>query len=333
MAGFRKAKCEQAALKLGMYGSPGSGKTFTSLLIAEGLAAVTKKRIAYVDSEFGTSFYCKDVTTRKPHPEAFDFDALYTRSLSETMEALRSLNPEQYGVVVIDSVTHLWEAARNAFEGRRTRAGTIPMQAWGAIKRPYKEVLNFLLSSPMHVIICGRQGIEYATDEDTDELKAVGTKMKAEGETPYEPHILLHLEAKRDKRGNAVLTAFAEKDRTGVLAGKLIQLWPSEWSTFDLLAKPLLPLLGGEQAKVADEDETSAKDAEAMSLAEEAKQRTSADLLLKMSAKLDLCETPEQVKAIGKEITPDLKKKMNATDVASLREKYQDADRRAKGQT
>ena len=41
MAGFRKAKAEQAALKLGIYGPPGSGKTFTALLLAEGLAAVT----------------------------------------------------------------------------------------------------------------------------------------------------------------------------------------------------------------------------------------------------------------------------------------------------
>ena len=38
MAGFRKAKAEQAALKIGFYGAQGSGKTFTALLIAEGLA-------------------------------------------------------------------------------------------------------------------------------------------------------------------------------------------------------------------------------------------------------------------------------------------------------
>jgi pantothenate kinase-related protein Tda10 len=57
MAGFRKAKGEQAAIKMGLYGPPGSGKTFTSLLIAEGLAAITGKRIAYVDTERGTDFY------------------------------------------------------------------------------------------------------------------------------------------------------------------------------------------------------------------------------------------------------------------------------------
>ena len=51
MAGFRKAKAEQAALKVGLYGPPGSGKTFTALLLAEGLAKATKKRVAYVDTD------------------------------------------------------------------------------------------------------------------------------------------------------------------------------------------------------------------------------------------------------------------------------------------
>ena len=46
MAGFRKAKAEQAALKMGIYGPPGSGKTFTSLLIAEGLAKLSGKGVA-----------------------------------------------------------------------------------------------------------------------------------------------------------------------------------------------------------------------------------------------------------------------------------------------
>ena len=168
MAGFRKAKAEQAALKMGIYGPPGAGKTFTSLLLAEGLAQVTGKRVAYVDTERGTDFYCKDVPSRAVHPQAFDFDALYTRSLTEVVSSVKSLKADDYGVVVLDSITHLWEAAIAAYGGNQTRAGTIPMHAWGKIKRPYKELMSALLSSPMHVIICGRQGTEYATDEDTE---------------------------------------------------------------------------------------------------------------------------------------------------------------------
>ena len=114
MAGFRKAKAEQAALKMGIYGPPGSGKTFTSLLLGEGLAMASKKRIAYVDTEHGTDFYCQKVPSRSVHPEAFDFDAIYTRALTEVASSVRALNADEYGVIIIDSVTHLWEAARAA---------------------------------------------------------------------------------------------------------------------------------------------------------------------------------------------------------------------------
>src|SRR5260221_508225 len=218
MAGFRKAKAEQAALKMGLYGPPGAGKTFTTLLLAEGLAKFTKKRVAMVDTEHGSDFYCQRVATRTVLPEASDFDAIYTRALTEVSSSIRALDTKEYGVVIIDAITHLWEAARAAYDGRQTKIGTIPMQAWGKIKKPYKDLMAYLLSSPMHVLICGRQGVEYETDEETDELKAIGVKMKAEGETPYEPHILIRMEALKPKKTNEVATiiAYAEKDRTGV---------------------------------------------------------------------------------------------------------------------
>src|ERR1700730_13244457 len=115
MSGFRKAKAEQAALKNAIYGPPGSGKSFTTLLLAEGLAKREGKRIAYVDTEHGTDFYCKDVPERAVHPEAFDFDAIYTRSLMEVLREVKALDPSIYCVIVIASITHLWEAARAAY--------------------------------------------------------------------------------------------------------------------------------------------------------------------------------------------------------------------------
>ena len=146
MAGFKKAKAEQAALKMSCYGPPGSGKTFSALLIAEGLAALTKKRIAFIDSERGTDFYCQDVPERKAHPAGFDFDALYTKSLTEILTSVKQLSFAEYGVIVIDSITHVWEAAKAAFSGKTNKIGQIPMWAWGSIKKPYKDLINFLIS-------------------------------------------------------------------------------------------------------------------------------------------------------------------------------------------
>lgn len=324
MAGFRKAKAEQAALKLGIYGPPGSGKTFTALLVAEGLGRVTGKRVAYIDTERGTDFYCKEVKSRAVHPEAFDFDALYTRSITEILASVRQLSAEEHGVVVIDSITHVWEACIAAFSGNKTSVGSIPMHAWGRIKKPYKDLMATLLSMPQHVVICGRQGVEYATDDETDEVKAVGLKMKAEGETPYEPHILLRMEAVRPRKTNEVATiyAYAEKDRTGILAGRS---FPNP--TFDSLCKPLLPLLGGVQAKIATTDETAAADAEGIADDERKRTETSLALLKEWQARIQLAPDAAALKALGKEITPALKSQMLAIDVASLREAYQEREK------
>lgn len=325
MAGFRKAKAEQAAIKMGFYGMAGSGKTFTALLCAEGLAKVTKKRIAFVDTEHGSDFYAQTVKERQLHPQAFDFDALYTRSITEILAAVKGLDPNTYGVVVLDSMTHIWEAAMNAYSGKLTKIGTIPVTQWGKIKKPYKELLNYLLSSTMHLLICGRQGNVWEKNEDTEELENVGTKMKAEGETPYEPHILIHMEAVRDKSGTATITAFVEKDRTGLLAGKVIAC-----PNFDTLIKPVLPYLGITQAAVQSEEETSAQDAESLTESDLARINESSNILKEYNAKLELCQGAAEFKALAAEITPALKKRMTTEDVATLREKYLETEKRFK---
>jgi Mrp family chromosome partitioning ATPase len=112
MAGFRKAKAEQAAVKMGIYGPAGSGKTFTALLLAEGLANITKKRIAYVDTERGTDFYCQPVPDRAVHPDAFDFDAMYTRSIVDINKEVAALDTDVYGVLILDSMSHVWDACK-----------------------------------------------------------------------------------------------------------------------------------------------------------------------------------------------------------------------------
>lgn len=320
MAGFRKAKAEQAALKMGIYGPPGSGKTFTSLLLAEGLGKITGKRVAYIDTERGTDFYCQAVATRSVHPEAFDFDALYTRSLTEVLSSVKALDVDKYGVIVLDSVTHLWEAAMAAYAGRQTSIGTIPMHAWGKIKKPYKDLMAALLSSPMHILICGRQKTVYESDEETEELKSVGVTMRAEGETPYEPHILIRMESIKPKKTNelAQIVAYAEKDRTGVLSGRSF-INPN----FDSLCKPLLGLLGNVQARMATGDESATQDAEALAKQDQEREAESQNLLRDFKARIDLVKDSGALKAIGKEITPQVKSKMVPGQVAELRDHYQ----------
>lgn len=317
MAGFRKAKGEQAFLKMGIFGASGSGKTFTSLLVAEGLAKRDKKRIAFIDTEHGSDFYCQHIKDRKVHPEAFDFDALYSKSLTEVIESCKAAGDE-YGVIVIDSLSHIWEAAKNSYDGRMTKIGTIPLNAWGKIKKPYKDLINYLMSLNKHVILCGRQGNDFQEDEDTGEMKTVGYKMKAESESPYEPHVLIRLECIKGKNVDSYPVAHVEKDRSGVLAGQKI-----EYPAYDNIALPIIPYLGKTQAKIETDDETAMQDSEKLIAEEKQKEKHSAELRETYTARFKLSLSKTELDKIAKELTKEVKASMLASDVAALKEEYE----------
>ena len=325
MSGFRKATCKQAAIKASIYGPAGSGKTFSALLFAEGIARLTGKRIAFVDTETGTQFYSEHVPARQVHPEPFDFDRLETRSITEVHKECQKLNPNEYGVIVVDSISHLWDAAMNAYSGKRTLAGTIPMHAWAGIKKPYKDLMKFLIDSPYHVFILGRQANIFEEDQETGETKAAGVKMRAEGETQYEPHICLRMIPLRTtKEGKKtvvfkeqVISAFAEKDRTGILAGKLI-----EWPTYENTLAPIMKILGHEQAKVPSDDEAAEVDAEAIRLGEHERAAASKELARTHKARFELAKTLLDLEKEAKKLTPQVKKQFTQFDLAEVRAAY-----------
>lgn len=292
-----KAAPQQARLKVGLYGPPGKGKTFTTLLIAEGLAKAEKKRIAYFDTEHGTDFYAMAVPQRAVHPEAFDFDALYTSSLAVVSDEVKALDPAVYGVVVIDSISHLWDAAIAAYTGKRTSADTIPINAWGSIKKPYKALIRFLLDSPFHVFILGRQKNAFETGAD-GEMRKVGVAMRAEGETEYEPHITIRMEGQKNDKENIVY-AYVEKDRTGILSGRMI---PNP--SFETV-KPLLPLLGTVQAQSEDPDEVALRDSELLTKDAEKdkkKEEKSSALYADFNGKMAAATTMEALGAVAAEV-------------------------------
>ncbi len=251
---FTKAVSSQAFFKVGLYGKAGTGKTFTSLLWAEGLAKRERKRIAYVDTEHGCDFYAMHIPERKVHPEAFDFDVLVTRSLMETVDAVQNIDPNEYGVVVIDSITHLWEAARAAYTGKVLATGGIPIQAWGAIKKPYKRLMSLFLDGNFHALLCGREGVVLDKDEE-GELTVTGTKMKAEGESPHEPHILGRMVTERDDQGGYIIEMFCEKDRSGILTGRTFH-----WPNYATIEPVVQYLSGGEQGKLGMPEDATEKD-------------------------------------------------------------------------
>jgi len=195
-------------------------------------------KVAVIDTEHGTDFYSK----------MFDFDVLHTRSLKTALDAVFSDEIERYDVLIVDSITHLWESAQESYlemlkrskdpkKRARAEAGEIQFQDWRAIKAPYRKFINRLLSLNMHVFICGRLGTIYEFKDG--ELVKAGVRMRAEGDTPYEPHILIRMEQKGGKH-----YAFVEKDRSNTIMGKVFENPDAR------MFEPILRMLSGEQAKV-----------------------------------------------------------------------------------
>jgi|SRR5581483_7552475 len=303
---FQKATSEQAFFKAALYGKAGTGKTLTSLLWAEGLAARDKKRIAYIDTERGTEFYAMDIAQRKVHPKAFDFDRLITRSIMETVEAIESIDPAEHSVVVIDSITHLWEAARAAYTGKLMSNGGIPIQAWQGIKKPYKKLMSLFLDGNFHALLCGREGVVMEEDEE-GESHVTGTKMKAEGETSHEPHVCGRMRPEFDTDGSFIIKVFFEKDRSGILSGRTID-WPN-YSTIE----PVVSYLSGtKQGTLGTAEETAEKDAAAQAKAEEQKNKERENLFKQIRDAIQGAKNLDQLKTAW-DLTKGKKTKLGDT--------------------
>ena len=95
---FKKAQRQKAKLRLALMGTSGAGKTYSALLIAQGIGG----KIAMVDTEQGSgelySNLCDyDVCSIKPPFEPQKY-----------IDAIKSAEKAKYDVVIIDSLSHAW---------------------------------------------------------------------------------------------------------------------------------------------------------------------------------------------------------------------------------
>ena len=105
MTGFIQATKEQAKLRLAIFGPAGSGKTFSAMRIATGMAAGLGEgqRIAVIDTERGSA---------SKYAGIFDFDILELvddKSMSAYLKAIEMASDAGYQVLIIDSLSHAWQ--------------------------------------------------------------------------------------------------------------------------------------------------------------------------------------------------------------------------------
>lgn len=189
---LQEATNTNAYAKLGILGFPGSGKTFTSTEIAIGIGnLISNKTVAYFDTEAGSDFLIT-----KLQQSGFKAFQVKSRSFSDLIATIKEAEESKVGVLIIDSITHVWNELRESYEKKLNRK-RLQFQDWAIVKGEWKQYTDLYLNSKLHIIVCGRAGYEYDFDVNEDGSKDLiksGIRMKVESEFAFEPSLVIEME-------------------------------------------------------------------------------------------------------------------------------------------
>ncbi len=209
--------------KVAAEGAAGSGKTFTLALTVAGLYKHigATKPIVIFDTERSAKFL-------SPFFKSQNIPVLLkdSRSLTDLITTMDYCNEGNAEILIIDSITHVWEGFLNAYQQKKGRS-YLQFQDWGFIKPTWKrEYSDRLVMGRYHILFTGREGYtyDYQTDENGKrELVKTGVKMKVEGDTAYEPDLLFRMERFEKVLGDKKeiwREATVIKDRANLIDGK-----------------------------------------------------------------------------------------------------------------
>lgn len=147
---IKTAERQGARLLIQLSGVSGSGKTYTALQLAYGLANNDASKIVLIDTENRRgSLYANAL----PQPfRVIDFYAPF--SPERYIAAIDAACKAGAEVIVIDSVTHEWESEGGCEWIATNTSGRIA--DWKTAKREHKRFMTHMLQSPAHVIACTR---------------------------------------------------------------------------------------------------------------------------------------------------------------------------------
>ena len=151
---FKPARRENVSLLIGLAGGTGSGKTYTGMTIAKGLAG--GQRFAVIDTEAGRA---------KHYADDFEFDHGDLAAPFEPgryAEAITAADAAGYPVILVDSFSHEHAGEGGLLdmhEAEYVRMGgrdAVKMAAWIKPKMEHRRMVSKLLQVRAHLILCMR---------------------------------------------------------------------------------------------------------------------------------------------------------------------------------
>ena len=187
---FRPAVRENVGLLIGLAGGTGSGKTFSAMRLAAGIAG--SKPFAVIDTEAGRA---------KHYADKFKFDHGDMHppfSPDRYTDAIKAADAAHYPVIVVDSASHEHAGDGGLLdmqEAELTRmAGTdwqkreaCKMAAWVKPKGLHKKMVSKLLQVRAHIILCFRAEEKVEMRKDANGKMVIGPKVTRTGKDGWVP--------------------------------------------------------------------------------------------------------------------------------------------------
>lgn len=167
---FQKATKKQAKGRFALDGPSGAGKTYTGLMLACALG----NNPAVIDTERRSASKYSDMFS-------FDVAELTDFHPRKYIDAIKAASAAGYDSLLIDSLSHAWSGKGGALEivdDAKARHKGSSFHAWREVTPLHNELIDAILSCPMHVVVTMRTKTEYSIDRDKNgrtSISKVGT--------------------------------------------------------------------------------------------------------------------------------------------------------------
>lgn len=189
-------------ISIGLSGGSGTGKTYSALLMARGIAEEMTGRkgapIGYVDTENRRALHYKASFPEMMH---YDFKATDDAGMvvgfppERWIEVIDAIEAAGLPVAILDSFSHAWEGVGGVLDlhattldrltrGDDSKKDARSQLAWAEVKPRYRRLIDRIVRAKCHLIICTRA--KPVMQDFKTKLNARATKTRM-ANVPWDP--------------------------------------------------------------------------------------------------------------------------------------------------
>ncbi len=201
---LRQSERKKAKIKMALQGSAGSGKTYSSLLLAKGLTNGDLSKVAIIDTENGSA----DLYAHLGNYNVLTLQNPYTPE--NYIKAIEICEKAGMEVIILDSLSHCWD---ELLDFHSKLAGN-SFTNWSKVTPRLNALIQKILQTNAHIIATMRTKQDYVLNQKDGKFipEKVGLKAVQRDGVDYEFTLVFDVDIKH--------FATSSKDRTGLFMGK-----------------------------------------------------------------------------------------------------------------